>query len=463
MKNQIKHKSQFLPLLAISWLSCMILLQSSCQKYLDVKPDKTLVVPQTLADCQALADDYYNMNSSSPMAGEVGSDDYYVNSDDYSALSVQKDQQNFVWQKDALTYDGDWLSPYVAVYESNLILETLAKIPATAANAQQWNNLKGAALFYRAFAFSQLLPLYTKPYNKSTASTTPGIVLKLNTSISDKSTRANLQACYDQVFQDLKAASHLLPAVASKTTRPVKAAALGLLARVYLQTGNYQSGADFADSCLNVTPKLLDYNTLDTTSQTPIPIFNSETIFYSNSPGTSILSPPTCRVDSNVYRSYAVNDLRRLLFFTNNFDGTYSFQGGYDGIGYGTFFTGVATDEIYLTRAECLARLGQANPAMADLNELLINRYKKGTFMPLTAGSAGFALNLILSERRKELLFRGLRWADLRRLNQEAGFQVTLTRNTGGKEYTLLPNDPRYVFLIPPTVIAKSGMVQNSR
>lgn len=463
MKNQINHKSQFLSLLSISCLFCTVLTQSSCQKFLDVKPDKTLVVPQTLADCQALADDYYNMNSSSPTAGEVTSDDYYVNSNDYSALSVQRDQQNYIWQKDAVTYDGDWFSPYVAVYESNLILETLSQIPISATNAQQWNNIKGAALFYRAFAFSQLLPLYTKPFNKSTASNTPGIVLKLNTSISEKLTRATLQQCYDQVLQDLQIASHLLPAVASKTTRPVKAAAFGLLARVYLQTGNYQLGADFADSCLSVTPKLLDYNTLDTTSQTPIPIFNSETIYYSNSPGTSILSPPICRIDSDLYRSYATNDLRRLIYFTNNFDGTYSFQGGYDGIGYGTFFTGIATDEIYLTRAESLARLGQVDPAMADLNELLKKRYKTGTFTALSAGSADAAIKLILKERRKELLFRGLRWPDLRRLNQDPEFQVILTRNLNNVTYNLPPNDPRYVQLIPQEVISQSGIIQNLR
>jgi hypothetical protein len=68
-----------------------------------------------------------------------------------------------------------------------------------------------------------------------------------------------------------------------------------------------------------------------------------------------------------------------------------------------------------------------------------------------------------LLERRKELCFRGLRWQDLRRLNKEPEYAKTLTRKIDGITYTLPPNDPKYVFPIPPNVIALSGMQQNPR
>ncbi|MGL1493947.1 RagB/SusD family nutrient uptake outer membrane protein, partial [Vibrio parahaemolyticus] len=36
---------------------------------------------------------------------------------------------------------------------------------------------------------------------------------------------------------------------------------------------------------------------------------------------------------------------------------------------------------MYLIRAEALARLGQATAAMTDLNSLLRNRWRTGTFI----------------------------------------------------------------------------------
>ncbi|MGN6177904.1 MAG: RagB/SusD family nutrient uptake outer membrane protein, partial [Mucilaginibacter sp.] len=111
----------------------------------------------------------------------------------------------------------------------------------------------------------------------------------------------------------------------------------------------------------------------------------------------------------------------------------------------------------------CAARSGDANTAMNNLNTLLRNRYASGTFTNLTASSGDDALNKVLKERRKELLYRGIRWSDLRRLNQESRFQVTLVRNVNGQTYTLPPNDPRYVELIPVDVISNSTMAQNPR
>jgi len=67
-----------------------------------------------------------------------------------------------------------------------------------------------------------------------------------------------------------------------------------------------------------------------------------------------------------------------------------------------------------------------------------------------------------LTERRRELIMRGLRWSDIRRLNLE-GAGITQTRTANGKVHTLLPNDPRYALALPEDVIERSGMVQNRR
>lgn len=100
---------------------------------------------------------------------------------------------------------------------------------------------------------------------------------------------------------------------------------------------------------------------------------------------------------------------------------------------------------------------------MQDLNALLAKRWKTGFFIPFSAGTADEALAIILQERRKELIFRGLRWSDLKRLNKEPRFAVTLKKTIGEKEYILPPNDNRYLFPIPSSVIEMTGIQQNPR
>jgi len=60
-------------------------------------------------------------------------------------------------------------------------------------------------------------------------------------------------------------------------------------------------------------------------------------------------------------------------------------------------------------------------------------------------------------------MMRGQRWTDLKRLNKDSRFAVTLSRTVQGTTYTLPPNDPRYALLIPSEVILNSSMPQNAR
>jgi hypothetical protein len=135
-------------------------------------------------------------------------------------------------------------------------------------------------------------------------------------------------------------------------------------------------------------------------------------------------------------------------------------KGGYSGSQ--PPFSGMATDEAYLIRAECAARAGNTGSALNDLNALLSKRWVTGTYTPYATASPGALLDTILVERRKELPFRGVRWTDLRRLNKRGG-NITLTRSLNGQLYQLAPNSRLYVLPIPPDVIALSGMQQNPR
>ncbi len=56
---------------------------------------------------------------------------------------------------------------------------------------------------------------------------------------------------------------------------------------------------------------------------------------------------------------------------------------------------------------------------------------------------------------------RGLRWTDLRRLNREPRYAISLERTVLGQPYNLPPNHQHYTFPIPDDIISLSGMPQN--
>lgn len=431
----------------------------SCKKYLDKKTDKKLVVPVSLQDAQSLLDSYSLMNTSFPSIGTQSDDNFYL-LDSYWNSLPQVNHDNYVWAKEVYN-TTDWGNLYQAVLYANIALETTGQIPVTASNTDEWKRVRGSALFFRGSSFYQLAQYYAKPYDKGTAPATPGIPLRLNSDINEVSVRSNLQETYERIVTDLTESASLLPSSVSPLSRPSKAAAFAALSRAYLAMEDYTKAGVYADSSLQLYNTLVDYNTLNAAANQPFSRFNKEVIFQSIMLQVGMFSVSNLRVDSTLYQSYAANDLRRTLFFRSNGTGTVAFKGSYDGSA--NFFGGIATDEMFLTRAECRARTGDVSGALADLNTLLVKRFKTLTYVPVTGLPAEDALKIILIERRKELVFRGLRWFDLRRLNKDPGFAKTLVRKLNGVFYELPPNDPRYTEYIPLDVINMTGMQQNTR
>lgn len=435
-------------------------LSSSCKKYLDAKPDKKLDVPSSLNDLQALLDNENIMNLDRPYLGEASADNYFIPFDDLQSLS-EWERQIYTWN--STIDDGlakNWQNAYNPVYYANVVLEDIKKFSRTNENWADWDNIRGSALFFRAKSFLQTAVIWAKAYNRVTAKTDLGIPLRLNSDFNQKSIRTNNQATYARIITDLRAAIPLLPVIPKSVMRPSKPAAYGLLARTYLAMQLYDSAGIYADSCLQLHENLLDYNQLDSMEAYPIGLFNDEVIFHSSMILSSLTWNEYARVDSALFNSYLNNDLRRSIFFRLNSDNTHGFRGTY-GTGF-RLFNGMATDEIYLIRAECYARLGETDKAMADLNRLLTARWRAGTFSQLSATDGKEALRLILRERRKELIFRGLRWMDIKRLNM-GGDKIILKRMVDGVLHLLSPNDLRYAIPIPADVIDLTGMKQNPR
>ncbi|WP_090787247.1 RagB/SusD family nutrient uptake outer membrane protein [Pedobacter sp. ok626] len=442
----------------------VVLLFQSCGKtWLEAKPDKSLVVPNSIKDYQALLDNSYQIfNKQASGLGEIGSGDFYITNSAWKDLFSMEEKSGYIWAPTEEFYKGvesaEWGSAYQRVLNANVILEGIEKVKSSVNDQQDWNNVKGGALFFRAFDFFNLAQEYCVVYNSSTANADLGLPLRLEYDVNIKVKRSSLQQTYDRIIADLKEAANLLGVKPQYKTRPSKEAVYALLARIYLAMENYEQAGVYADLALQIQSDLMDYTTLNSAVPFPIARFNPEVIFHSTFT-YGIFSASRLTVVPELYNEYAVADCRRSIFFTTNANGM-TFKGSYNGDK--SLFGGLATDEMYLIRSECYARNGKISLALEDLNDLRRARWK-GIYLDLISTNPNTVLNYILTERRKELVFRGIRWSDLRRLNRDPRFAVTLTRVLNGISYSLLPNDKKYVFPIDDEEIKLSGVQQNER
>lgn len=421
-----------------------------------------MAVPQTLADCELLLNDYSTMNTGFPSLGESGTDDFFIEAGNYEALTDMDEKNAYIWSNEPVSNDFQWQSTYKVVFVSNQILAVLNDLSQKSGN--DYKKILGAAHFYRAFAFHQIAEIFCLPYEESKASSTPGIPIRTRPSLEGKSLRSDLKASYEQIIADYKTAAANLPVAENKKGGPARAAAYAGLARVYLGMQHYEEAYNYADSCLQLQPRLMDFNTLNASDEFPIQRFNAEVLFPATTGYTDLMQYYYARVTPELYESYANTDLRKVLFFkpSNSDENTYSITASYDNYPTGIFI-GLTTSEACLIRAEAAARLGFNTAALDDLNTLLKNRMEKGFFKPITQGDSLALLRIILQERRKELVSRGRRWADLKRLNLDSRFAQKLTRSVNGKTFTLKPGSLHYAIFIPQKVIDLTGMEQNKR
>jgi hypothetical protein len=155
------------------------------------------------------------------------------------------------------------------------------------------------------------------------------------------------------------------------------------------------------------------------------------------------------------------NDARFNLFFVNNSSGLADVLAGsaYYNIRANRFFygtVGLKTTEVHLMLAECYARENNFADAVAILNKLRAKRILTGTVNLDVPTTRKATMELIVNERRKELLFGFHRFFDLKRLNNEPEYAKTLTRtypvirtDVPKQTYTLAPNSRLYIIPFP--------------
>lgn len=445
----------------------VLFLTSSCDKFLSKRPSASVTNPTTLEDLQALMDNINSVNQGVfAIIGEGATDDFFLGPGGFDRLS-DFDKSLYLWGPEPIYQTVNeniaWALPYHLILISNTVLEEIPLVRDSKVLPR--NTVEGTALFHRAFTYLSLAQTFCKAYDHNSATNDLGVPLRLESDLNLPSIRSSLRETYNSILNDASKAADLLPLTTDYKTRPNKAAAFALLARTYLTMENYDEALKYADMALQIYgTDPINYNRIDGSKSFPFTRMNDETIFYAYGNGSFAINPSReCYVDTVLYKSYDDLDLRKSLFFRSENNGYHTFRGSYLGTGSSTCFNGLTVSEMLLIIAECQARKGNINAALNSLNHLLKNRYQEEYFIPRSETNVDLLLGIVLTERRKEMLFRGQRWPDLKRLNRDPRFVKTLYRKVEGQEllYELPPNDLRYVMPIPQSVIDLTGMQQN--
>jgi starch-binding outer membrane protein, SusD/RagB family len=308
---------------------------------------------------------------------------------------------------------GIWAAAYEGINRANNVLDAIPNVAELgAAEAAVY---RGEALFIRALQYFTLVqwfdgvPVVTEPSR--------GVSEESNV---ERGTAADVFA---QIESDLEEAATLLPTdrVNGRATRD---AANALLARVYLETGEYADARDRATAVIESGNYELvdDYRTIFTTKNTDESIFelqysinntNSLAFWYFTQAegGRWGFAPSADLIDA-----YEPGDDRLAASIATS-----------DGDPFGIKYFRITNEddnvivlrlaEMYLIRAEANVRLGAAAPVVrADID---IVRARAGLDpLPATVTGTQALTDAILQERRVELAMEGHRFFDLRRLDR---------------------------------------------
>lgn len=324
-----------------------------------------------------------------------------------------------------------WAEFYNYIYTANAVIEGLNASSAVTASLK--NQLKGEALFIRAFCHFYLANLYGAVPVVSASD------YRINARIS----RSSVNEVYAFVVKDLTSAKQLLmePTANSPRTRPNQMVAAALLARVYLYQQDWGNAELMATSVIQNKNYAFEEKLNDTfltaskeaiwQLQAIVPQYNTFDGLY------FILSAAPTRVSlrSAFVESMLPTDQRRINWIgqikPNGTTYYYPFK-------YKVRFLATAQTppteylmvlrlaEQYLIRAEARAAQNKITGAIADLNTIR-GRAKIGD---TDAGNQAALLLAVREERRIEFFAEwGHRWFDLKRTHTTNGVLGQLKPN----------------------------------
>lgn len=441
---------------------------TSCEDFLTVNPDDALPPEEALSEQKdldkALNGMYYTLTNTSfygrnfLVRGEVGGDDIQPIG---QTASRTENFYRFVYRVNN-SPEGLWSVPYRIINSANTMLAVISNIPASDAR----DNSEGEALAIRALCHFDLLLTYGAPYLKDNGASYGVPLADKIIAENELPSRASVADGYTMVIDDLVKAIGLLSEEVNYG-HINRWAAKALLARVYLYKGDWDNAFKYADEVAQNGPYSLvsnaEYPSIWAQKENSESVFdididetrsgNLELIGYIASPegyGELIATKSFVSLISEY-----PNDVRAKLFQEDG-NGELRFVNKYPGYNGKLPVNNVRVlrlSDIYLIAAEAALKKSTPNQDKADF---YLNEIRKRAVLGLDDVTA--TEELILKERRKELVMEGHRFYDAMRLG------LTLNREKSAGEGTdhylnstdlISPNwnDYRIILAIPQAEI----------
>lgn len=459
----------------------------SCDNFLDVKP-KGYTIPETFEDYNRLMNSLYIYRTSDVYPMYITDDirladknSLPINNFDY-VTKGEEAKNLYSFQKGQVftpgNSDGIWEGAYSNIFTYNAVINNI--MSATGASEEEKARLRAEALYGRAFEYLNLVNVYGKHYNESTAATDYGVPILLSEEVGKSYTRNTVKEVYDQIASDLKEAESGLVSAPPYSFRPSKSSLNAFKARLYLYMGDYDNALIYANNALKDYNTLVDYKLYTTKSGTwrrIISIADETVIFPDDMESPENIYTRTLNNTSYLFASIAVSedlvnlytknlveenaeDMRFKLFFAkdemNRGGRKETFPGFITYISYIEMNVGFTTAEMYLIAAECEARVGSVDNALSHLNTLRDMRISNNKhYVNIPAKSKEEALKLVIDERRREFAFVGAtRLIDIKRLSKESWFIKKIVHSADGNTWEMPTDDSRLIMPIPQNVLS---------
>jgi len=315
-----------------------------------------------------------------------------------------------------------WMNGYDIINQTNIILSNLSVFTDT----YKKEVTEGEAKFLRGLTYFDLARLFSKPYVSGVQNSQPGVPVVLTAVLDpynlEYPTRNTLDEVYAQVISDLTDAYDLLPA--SNDIYATKYSAGALLARVYLEMGDYENARAMADDVINNSGASLtstfdgafnnsensaeDLFAWQVTSQDASS--NYFNVFWAGKDYGGRSGNPDIDIEDQHYNIYDdADDDRANFFYEAKWMCTTKWQNQFGNIPF------LRLSEMYLVRAESNFRKSTeiGDTPLNDINTLR-DRANASLFDAMD-------LATILMERKRELAFEGFALFDAKRLGEDVG------------------------------------------
>lgn len=299
------------------------------------------------------------------------------------------------------------------------------------------NRLRGEALFMRAYCHFELYRFYCSNYDPAALA-----MPYMESSTISPQARILQGPYFQKIMADLADAKTLLPNNLTNISRATRLAASALQARVALYMRDWANAVTYASEYISGVPlsPIAQFGGIWSDANNNELAFRLDrtatiggrigSLFRGISAAGPTIGTVTWRPSDEIWGLYdQANDVRFAAYFKDEPLLSAAGRGSrliakYAGTAYTTTNENVAnakvfrTGEMYLIRAEARAELGTftgANSAESDINTLRAARITG--YVPVVFASKQAAIDAIMLERQKELVYEGHRFWDLRRRN----------------------------------------------